>query len=691
MPVNEFDRFSKQPYVSTYTPLPLEYLAGIAKNLQGEHDQGVKAADDFSKLGQAIKASPVGEGIKQQLIGEMNSKMNELYNSTKSYASPDFKRKVQDFTNQYANDPRITYLRAEKDLFEQNQKDMADKNNQRDINYTYSKLYDPETNTYRQAKDISELPLTSRITKYADAYKAQADIMGNIASSMSGGSKGYDFSHPQSGVGPGGEYYAFNKITNQVEKVDKNDIDRIATASLPLYAKTDAGTFELQKEAQKYIGDKAHGLDYDKLSQLASQDDGYAALKETIDQKFKQDLTAVGQKQIFSKSTYAVDNMTLGDRAKSAENDASNFGKIITTNEQGNPEATDVGNVLEGLGLHKILDAKGDWISNGPLTSKYVVTKIDGTKKEFDNSIDAHKFAGNTGSIEQTNIGSNKSADQIVNEGYKVLAQKSKDLGLPTPKDGKYKDQLYNYALQIAKQRSTTSNLQPNTSKNLTAYFLGENSNIHNMEVYPQGDQSSTAKATNEEVATMAKNSQITGIDYYGDNQAGWKIAVTPKDDKGNPTDVDKALIGVPRDKVFEQETKSVWTISKGALQFAKTGKVSEEYKDNSQFERGSDITVHDKLQQYSNNHIAGNPKIAASSTEYDEKGNRIIRGSFTQYINGKPQLFAIEFNPNYVAPIIKSLDEVQNDKTTELQIKGSLNQYINKLGENTKPSEVSQ
>lgn len=335
--VNRFDSTEKPNYVSTYVPAPLEYLAGIAKNMQGDYDKGVSATEPFNKISAAIKASPVGEGIKQNLIGSFNKEKEDLYNSTQSYSSPEFQKKAMDLVNKYANDPRISYLASEKELFDKNQAESLKDENSRNLDYTYKK---DEKGNFIQAKSIEELPLSAKITKYEDAYKAQSDIMGNIASSMSGGSKGYDFSHPQSGIGPGGEYYAFNKTTSQVEEVSPETVKNIALNSLPLYAKTNAGTFELQKEARKYIGDKAYGLDYDKLSQLSQQDAGYAALKETIDSKFSNDLLSVGQKQIFTKSKYDVDNMTLSDRQTQGANDklaqeASTTPEILSLRDNG--------------------------------------------------------------------------------------------------------------------------------------------------------------------------------------------------------------------------------------------------------------------------------------------------------------------------------------------------------------------
>lgn len=472
---NRFDQGTQQQYISTYVPKPLQYLSEIAKGMQNGYDKGVHATDDFSKLATAIKASPVGEGLKQDYINRFKKEREDLYNSTSSYSNPDFQKKAQELVTKYANDPVINTLAAEKALFDQTQKESTDPKNARNLNFTYGKFYDSNTGTYRQAKSLNELPLNSRITQYADAYKAQADIMGDIASSMSGGSKGYDFSHPQSGVGPGGEYYAFNKVTSKVEKVSPEMVKNIAQASLPLYAKTDAGMYELQKEAQKYIGERAYGMDYDKLTELARQDEGYKALKETIDQKFRNDLTGVGQKQIFTKATIDVDNMTLGDRQAADANDTKKvLDTLIPSTVEGKTmnalqgDTNAKGLVDQGVFSEESNIVKFDPTALGKVGSTYDIKFPDGTIKNVKSYAEAERIYNTTPGTSITpsknKVSTKESQDAFNNQLIKMssaLGVDPKSLSIDGKLNTNKVSELATAYNQLTKVRSLDLSLAP--------------------------------------------------------------------------------------------------------------------------------------------------------------------------------------------------------------------------------------
>lgn len=569
--INEYDRSTRNPYQSVYVPLPLDYLSGIAKGMQGEYDKGVKASDDFTKLGQAIKASPVGEGIKQQLISEMKSDMDKAYNSTKSYSSPEFQRTVQELSNKWYNDPRITYLKAEKDLFETTQKESADPKNARNLNYTYNKFYDPRTGTYKQAKSIDELPLNSRVTQYADAYKAQSDIMSNIASSMTGGSKGYDFSHPQSGVGPGGEYYAFNKVTSQVEKVSPEMVRNIANASVPLYAKTDAGTYELQKEAQKYIGDKAYGLDYDKLTELASQNEGYSSLLQNINNKFQQDLTGVGKKQIFTKSKFDVDNMTLGDRARAGKNDqlaqlASTTPEILNLRDNG-----DLKSVMPE-GLSKFYNNNNLDLSN---------TVQAGSKEAGDRIANIGGYLNLDLASSNKSNDINKNAVEYVNNlfdyGSKILGVSKGEVAklYGQQKDGYawLKGLNENHFRNLTLEKNIGSTLQAPEQAAATSFFLGGKP---------------TEKEAGKAIAPNIRNSEITDMqgklvtDKEGINSNNFNVSSIGFDKPGqvvlSGADGTQFLMNTNYE-TFKNITKPIVDINKGATNYLKTFELSQDQK----------------------------------------------------------------------------------------------------------------
>lgn len=671
---NRYNTLLQDRYVSTYVPLPLEQISGLAQDYTDRYNTGKNLPKQFDLLSQKINAAPVDYDNKDKLVNDYKSRINNEVNNAKpgDFAKPEFQDKISSLTKEFANDPRLQSIIANKHEFDKNWDPyLNSKESKEDLilsNITDKDNpnigYKAHSSGYKQLKPGEVLQPLDYI-KYQKSIDGVKTIMDNIAI------KGNSLSSIKQ-WSKDGNY--FIDTDGHHKEVSKKDVYNVAKANVGNYAENTEGKFRFKSLLNK-VGLDAH-MNYTDFMYNDKIPDN---IKEDIKKEMIKDLYNYGTKQIFEDDNikYNLKDNVLKQHEGIKEIDTP---KIITTNEQGNPETTDINGVLKGLGIDSILNENGELKINNIFSSTYKVTKVDGTTKEFTNSQEAHSFAGNTGSITQQRIGNNKSADDIVNEAYVKLPALSKKLGLDVPADGNYKNQIYNYAIKIAKQRSTTSNLQPNTSEKLTEYFLGNNSNMHNMEVYEQGNESSNAKMTNESVGKLANNSKITGIDYFGNNQAGWKIAVTPKDDKGDANDIDKALIAIPRDKTFEKETRSVYTISKGALEFSKTGEVSNKYKDGN----------YDQLQEYANKYIAGKPKIAASSTEYTSDGKQIIRGSFIQMNNGEPILLGIEYIPNSgIAPNITSLDNIQNKKTEELQTNGSLNQYINSLEEKTKPSKI--
>jgi len=319
MSSNRFDTSQTYQPVSTYVPLPFETIAALGEKANKNFAEGKQAEADLGALGQAIKAAPMHQDDRKAFIDSYNNKLKTLIDEAKGdYGSKDFQAKANALTNEFKNDPKVQAFKGTLDAYEEYTKRKGKEGADRDLDFTYEK---DAAGNFIQKDVLKDGKYSSRFTNYADAYKAQSDIMNNIASSSFGGSKGYDFSDPRSGVGPGGEYYAYNKVTGKTEKVDKKDIQRVAEASVPLYAKTDAGLFELQSEAKKYLGDEAYNLNYDKLNELASVDPNYKVLLDQINSKFYTDLSRVGEKQKFNKSFTDVDNMTLGDRNRAKAND----------------------------------------------------------------------------------------------------------------------------------------------------------------------------------------------------------------------------------------------------------------------------------------------------------------------------------------------------------------------------------
>ena len=319
MSINRFDKSERPEYVSNRIQLPFEELNAIARNQQKSFDDGKAIEDDLGALGNAIQAAPMHQQDRMNFINKYKSKIDALSgNGNVNYADPAFKRKATNLVNEFKNDPNYQSLKGTLEAYKIYEKRKAETGSERDLDFSYERNPD---NSFKQVSSLEKGIYSPKFTKYEDAYNKQSQILGNVASDGSGGSKGYDFSHPLTNVGPGGEYNVYNKVTGRVDKLDHNKMMSIVQSSVPLYAKSDAGLYELQTEAKKFIGDKAYDLNYDKLNELAKNNETFKGILDNVNNKFYTDMLSVGKKQEFKKTFSEVENMQMHDRAKAASND----------------------------------------------------------------------------------------------------------------------------------------------------------------------------------------------------------------------------------------------------------------------------------------------------------------------------------------------------------------------------------
>lgn len=321
MPVNRYDQPTGQRYVSTYVPLPLDEIGQMAKQYSANYKAGQQAPHALDQLDQALKAAPIHADKKKALMDRYHSSMSEIVDKARpeDYAKPEYQQKINTLVNTFKNDPEVNQIINTKAWWDKEYIPYVndDKNNR-------SLIYDihetsPGSGQYNQTmNEVSKL----KTTPYEDRHKAAQDIVGNIKESGYLKEAGYDFNKPMK-VGPGGEYYAYNKTTNGYEGVTKGKLGEVVNHSIDLYGDTVAGKHHLQDLLKPYIGDEAYKLDYATLKRTAQDDPRAAQMLKGIDQEFQKHLFDTGFKQIGGKSQFHLDNMTLKDDAQARANKAS--------------------------------------------------------------------------------------------------------------------------------------------------------------------------------------------------------------------------------------------------------------------------------------------------------------------------------------------------------------------------------
>jgi hypothetical protein len=651
MPINRFSTVGQSEYTPQHVPLPFEAIGALGEKTQKAHDAAI---DDTYKLKDLMTKVPAiydpNLGLsnikkKQELDAQFAPKIDELTNKIMA-GDTNAPRELEQLKRDFVNNPIRQELENSYVDYQAYKKDMMDKKD------AYAIYKDPYRNKalINEAGELQPFRYSGMGEKQDHATEARAQ-MSDIAK------MGYD---------------------SKNSYLDPNDGNIYTKDSHGKYVK-DTRVRQLANQKAVDFSNTQKGQDYLQLLQYQNPN----ATPQELMQGVSDYLFNAGSNQIFSDVGGGTGVKTTAlSSARDQEKQAAN---LLTTNEQGNAEVLNLNSVLKGLGLDDVMTSSGDWLTKQTADVKGTNVGVSGGYNMLNAPI--------LGGIIKAALPS-KSAEQIINEGYKKIIAKHKELGLPEPVDpitgkatGKYKEQLYNYAIELAKRRSTTSNLQQSTIQGMNKAMLGPNSNIHNMEFYIQGDESSNAKITNEEVKNMPKNASYTGIDFFGPNQAGWKLAVSTKDKDGATTD--KAYLAVPRDKTFEEDTRAVHNISRGALDFAKTGKVNPKY-----FDKQSGDMLQGMINANKDKFIGTNvPKLIASSVERNRSGEVVVMGSYVDNSTGSPLFKAITYYPNRTQNnfIAGSLDEVQANKTTELQSKGSLNQYNIKFTETIKPSDIAE
>jgi hypothetical protein len=318
MPVNRYDQPIGQRYVSTYVPLPLEEIGQMAKQYSDAYKTGQALPHQLDQLDQALKAAPIHYEKKKALMDKYHKEMNSLVDNAKpeDYAKPEYQQKINNLVYQFKNDPEVNQILNTKQWWDKEYVPYVnnDKNNRSLI---YGIHQNPDGSYKQTNQEISKL----MTTPYEDRHKAAWDIIGGIEKDGSLKEAGYDFSQPMR-VGPGGEYYAYNKITKGWEGVSKGKLGEVVGHSIKSYGDSNAGKHHLQDMLRPYIGDSAYSLDYSTLERKAQEDPNYAQVLGQVNKAFEKHLFDTGFKQIGGKSTFRLDNMTLKDDAQARANKA---------------------------------------------------------------------------------------------------------------------------------------------------------------------------------------------------------------------------------------------------------------------------------------------------------------------------------------------------------------------------------
>lgn len=268
---NRFNQLRQDPYISTntYVPMPLQEIAGMAKDYSDNYKANIKELDETNDLYSKVNAIDKHQGYKKALVDEFTKRTEEL---AERFASGQdlFKaeRDLHKLRRDWLNNPIRQEL--EKSYIDYGTDIKAV--NELKSKGLYTDVYDPFKNFKGVNADGSIEGYRTRGAKPSQDYlKVGTELMKDIAKSARNG-KSYRID-PNTGDVIG--------LESGWEKLLQEDVDRVAQNSITPFLKS--------KEGEFYIDELK-----DRNPNLTNADIVNSAYSY---------LSSLGNKQIFTKKT----------------------------------------------------------------------------------------------------------------------------------------------------------------------------------------------------------------------------------------------------------------------------------------------------------------------------------------------------------------------------------------------------
>lgn len=325
---------------------------------------------------------------------------------------------------------------------------------------------------------------------------------------------------------------------------------------------------------------------------------------------------------------------------------------------------------------------------------KVTVTFTDGSKESY---------VGNTafgkGLEEKSKKG--KSPTKIerdptyeFDQGNRELFKKANQLGLNVVRpdgtiDGRAtKENTINYFKGLSAYSDyTVPFIDQNLVKNISEDIFGKMSNIHNMQIYEQGNPDSKSKYESDDEKNLLKGSRVIGLDYTADNPGAMKF-VAPTVNRGVFSDNiedygDRPMIAISRNKTLQEQMRPVQELTNKSIKAARTGEKDLNASKITDILRGTIVPVTDPYSGTQTQVAIEDLGIPVAATR-DPNGT--IRISYLDNSSGIPIIQVLEKTNTSVS--VKSLEQVQEEKTGEIfNTGGALSQYQKLTSKPTEPS----
>lgn len=656
-------------YVSQYVPLPLDFINQQGAMKQKEHDAtlaDIGATKDILD----VKADPHREPVKNELLSAYNNQINELADEyLKTDNASEVTNKLNKLKRDWKADPIRVGLESSAANYDAYLKDYRENLKSGKLDPTIKGGYD----TYAEDSPVDENGkfksfVHEGLWTAEDLDAGAKKVMGTIAAD------GSDFkgmiTDPKTGeliIDRQGAYWG---QTSGGEGVGPSKVIKLANMKADPFLRSNEGRYFIDQQLGQHIS-------YRDLDDKT---------KEELQKRASQYLVQSAAQQVGWRSK-------SGNEAHFAPMDIRkpvdpNAGQQKFTSESGSTQG--VGGWTKAAGLDTYFNEDGSVKAGG---SKDAIIFKDGTKIEeqdypdynsYWNARSAQIAKGNKVEKEGSMYNTGSANKQII-EGQQALYKKTSALGINVHRpDGTVdaeatKEAAKNYFSALATYSDHAVSLKDKEIvDNISNDYFGKTSNISNMQIYEQGNPDSKGKYETTEKKAKFKDSRVVALDYSASQPGAIKF-VAPEGEYG-----DKPFTAITRDITLANQMKPIQELTVKSLEGARTGQKDVTAR-NFMFHMEGDI-VKDSKGGSQTFHM-GNKIPVASSVDND--GTLYV--SLLDNSSGSPVIQVLK--QSKTGPLeLKSLDEVQQDKTGEIfNTGGALSQYQKQTTSQTLPTTEYQ
>lgn len=651
MPSRYNQLLGNQEYVNTYVPLPLDTLMKAGAMKQQGFDKALEDTYKMEDLMKSVNAIDKHQQYKKELENKYYPRIEEIADQITKTGDLSKAQEIKRLARQWEHDPLRQELENSYANYKAYQTDKIKKADK------YGEYYDP----YLPFKGTTEAGIEGfRYTGMGEQQNHQ-ELAGKMMDKIN--KDGYlsdvvnlDQAGNIIGVKKGAEFIAAKKVRS------------LAQGKVNSFLSTKEG-----EDFAKKISYYNPNIDINK----AAEDYLYEA----------------GANQIFqnsqSGSSFKYAPKYINDKLVAEEDAKNRF-----TTEVG---ATETGESwTKAAGLQDLFEEDGMVKSSTPIWNSDVVVNRNGKNEiiKVRSANDERKLkddeaAGKFHIMEykkgNENINLQKDTEKALTELYK----RSSALGLNVIRpdgtiDGEATKQK---TIDYYKGLSVYSNhtipfIDKSIVSNISSDLFGKTPNLHNIQIYEQGDKDTKAKYENLEERAKLKGSKVIGLDYTADSPGAMKFVAPLESTEGQYGD--KPYIGVSRNQTLQDQMRPVQELTKRSIEAARSGKKDPNAVQVTNMLKGT--VVRDETGNAVNLESLGIP--VAYTTDKKKDGSVTHRISYLDNSAGVPMIKVLEKNSNG-GTSIKSLDVIQQEKTAEIfNVGGALSQYQKQSANTTLPSQ---